>query len=96
MPKGAIITRFRYADGECYCSPDKGDFAAPEGVSFEQRSIPNNKYQYIVYKVNKPIDSVKIGPAIPWYGKIGLGIQYKLKKSIESLRKDTSLVEVLE
>ncbi|MFC0516973.1 TNT domain-containing protein [Mucilaginibacter angelicae] len=94
LDTGTIISRFRYSDSNCYDSPDLGDFVAPEGVSFEQRSITNNKYQYIVYKVNKPIDSVKKGPAIPWYGKVGLGIQYKLKKDIESLRKDTSLVEI--
>ena len=76
-----------YNDRETGEFTDKGVFAAPEKVPFEQRGLqeatkdkPYNRYQVI-----KDIPGVKEGPAIPWFGQPGKGIQYELPKSINDL-----------
>ena len=66
---------------------DKGKFVSPKGISFESRSL-KSKGIYNVYEVIKPIKMVKKATVIPWYGKVGLGIQYELPANIEDLIKN--------
>jgi len=77
-----------------YGSPN-GNFASPEGVSFEERALHPSSLEkpYHVYEVTKPFD-VKAGRAMPWFGYSGLGIQYELPESIESLLEGGFLREV--
>ena len=66
---------------------DTGDFVAPSGVPFEQRSLPassiNRPYQE--YEVLKPIPNVNSGTAAPWFGQPGGGTQYQFPMSIDDL-----------
>ena len=66
---------------------DSGDFVAPIGVPFEQRSLPassiNRPYQE--YEVLQPIPNVNSGTAAPWFGQPGGGAQYQLPMSIDDL-----------
>lgn len=61
---------------------DYGAYYSPEGVSHEARSLfPMNGpygspgYRYSVFEVKKPFD-VQAGPAAPYYGQPGGGVQY--------------------
>ena len=66
---------------------DTGDFVADAGVPFNQRSLPANDINrpYTQYEVLRPIPDAQSGPAAPWFGQPGGGIQHKLPMSIESL-----------
>jgi len=67
-----------------------GTFASPEGTPFGQRSLPeaSRSKSYEAYEVLKPIPGVNMGPARPWFGQPGLGVQYELPKSVEQLIED--------
>lgn len=69
---------------------DKGTFVSPRGISFKKRALPKDMIDkpYSAYKVIKPIDVVKKGKIIPWFGEIGLGIQYELPVNINELLKN--------
>ncbi|WP_018556971.1 MULTISPECIES: TNT domain-containing protein [Streptomycetaceae] len=63
-----------------------GRFLAPAGSPFSQRSIPPSNlntfdagypFNYHLYKVVKPF-TVASGPAEPWFGQPGNGLQYVL------------------
>ncbi|MGW3242628.1 TNT domain-containing protein [Streptomyces sp. NPDC001070] len=65
---------------------ESGRFLAPAGSPFSQRSIPPSNlntfdagypFNYHLYKVAKPF-VVKAGPAEPWFGQPGNGLQYVL------------------
>ncbi|CAM3812313.1 RHS repeat-associated core domain-containing protein [Rheinheimera salexigens] len=72
---------------------DFGAFVSPEGNSFESRALPENTKEkaYNAYEVLAPIE-VNSGPAIPWFGQSGMGIQYELPESIESLKFNDKIV----
>jgi hypothetical protein len=72
---------------------DFGAFVSPEGNSFESRALPENTKEkaYNAYEVIAPIE-VNSGPAIPWFGQSGMGIQYELPESIESLKFNDKIV----
>ncbi|MEQ2026869.1 TNT domain-containing protein [Xenorhabdus szentirmaii] len=68
---------------------DTGSFVAPAGASFESRALQQSALEkpYTVYEVLKPI-SAEGGPAIPWFGQPGMGMQYDFQKyghNIQSL-----------
>ncbi|MGH7240120.1 MAG: glycohydrolase toxin TNT-related protein [Candidatus Saccharimonadales bacterium] len=60
-----------------------GEYAAPVGTSFSSRSLPKQG-PYARYEVVKPF-TVQSGPASPWFGQSGMGTQYLLPASVESL-----------
>ena len=62
-----------------------GNFVADAGTPFTQRSLPSSsiKKEYHQYEVIKSIDNVRSGPAEPWFGQEGLGIQHQLPESIQ-------------
>ena len=62
-----------------------GNFVAVAGTPFTQRSLPSTsiKKEYHQYEVIKSIDNVRSGPAEPWFGQEGLGIQHQLPESIQ-------------
>jgi hypothetical protein len=45
----------------------------------------SNEKPYNVYEVIKQIENVAEGRAVPWFGELGLGMQYKLPKSVGDL-----------
>ena len=65
-----------------------GNFAAPEGTPYSQRSLPpgSENSAYHTYEVIKPFD-VQAGITAPWFDQSGGGIQYLLPMSIQELRK---------
>jgi hypothetical protein len=76
---------------------DSGTFVAPDGASFPSRALPEATLgkPYNHYEVVKPIPGVKEGPAIPWFGQPGKGMQYELPPGgIDQLIKDGFIVKV--
>lgn len=67
-----------------YGSPT-GKFTSPVNTPFPQRALPSSYASQTPqkYKVLKPIPNVEEGQIIPWFGQPGLGIQYKLEKSVQ-------------
>ncbi len=63
-----------------------GTFASPQGTPPEARSLPYGweSNPYNAYKVVKPLE-VDAGPAAPWFGQPGGGIQYDFGRSIQEL-----------
>ena len=65
-----------------------GTYVSPEGTSFNSRGLPSsypNKTE-TVWKVLEPID-YEAGIAAPWKDSPGMGIQYKLRETVENLWK---------
>ncbi|MBL7810897.1 MAG: TNT domain-containing protein [Bacteroidetes bacterium] len=62
-----------------------GKFTSPANTPFEKRALPNSylSLKPQQYKVLKPITNVEEGQIIPWFGQPGLGVQYKLEKSVQ-------------
>jgi hypothetical protein len=62
-----------------------GKFTAPANTPFGQRALPSSYASQTPqkYKVLKPIPNVEEGQIIPWFNQPGLGIQYKLEKSVQ-------------
>jgi hypothetical protein len=55
---------------------------------------PNNASKpYSVYEVVKPF-KVQAGPAKPWFGQPGKGMQYELPKSIQELIEEGYIIKV--
>lgn len=62
-----------------------GVYASPLGTPYDMRSLPPyNSTQYNAYSVVKPI-YVKSSVVAPWFGKIGMGIQYKFPLSFSTM-----------
>ncbi len=75
---------------------DGGGFIADKGAPFEDRALPasydNGGKPLNSYNVLKPIDNVKKGPAIPWFGQKGMGTQYELPPGgIDGLLNNSSI-----
>jgi hypothetical protein len=77
MLPGSRIDRFGYAGGA---------YLAPARTLFIQRALPPQNLNtptgtpqsnYHLYCVVRPFD-VAAGPIAPWFGQLGLGLQYKL------------------
>jgi hypothetical protein len=66
-----------------------GTFAAPEGLPFAQRSIPEEarSRDYYRYEVVKPIPGVKAGTTVPWFGQPGGGMQYQMPQNFQQLEQ---------
>ncbi len=75
---------------------DTGSYFADLAEDFDKRALPDGvkKSPLTQYKVLKPIPDTKSGPAIPWFGKKGLGTQYKTKKSVDFLLKKGYLEKI--
>ena len=73
-----------------------GGFVAPAGTPFGQRALPASSYnsEYHVYEVIKPIEGVRAGPAEPWFGQPGRGVQYQMPRSVEAHLRDGELTEI--
>lgn len=71
-----------------------GSFVSPEGTPFSQRSLPASAQSksYNVYQVAKPFE-VDAGPAAPWFGQQGKGMQYELPTSVQNLMNDGFLTK---
>jgi RHS repeat-associated protein len=84
LPPGTQIDRF----GSPY-----GTFVAPEGTPWGARALPPQAQSapYNVYNVLQPFE-VQAGPSMPWFGQPGLGTQYELPSSVQSLI-DTGFLE---
>jgi hypothetical protein len=78
LPAGARVDRFGYPSGT---------FASPTGTPFGARGLPP-AYQttrpYYAYEVAEPL-TVRMGPARPWFGQPGWGVQYEFPESFADL-----------
>lgn len=96
LAPGTEVDRFGYPGGA---------YLAPEHTLFIQRALPPQSLNspgeaplanYHLYCVLKPFD-VEAGPIAPWFGQVGLGLQYKLvpgeNGSVSSLLANGYLVE---
>ncbi|MDR6671023.1 TNT domain-containing protein [Rhizobium sp. 1399] len=63
-----------------------GNFLAPVGTPFEQRSLPaiSASDTYTTYIVVKPLP-VQAGPAASWFGQPGGGLQFKTEMAVQDL-----------
>jgi len=95
LQAGLLVDRYGgYYDADSVFQ-DKGTFVSFVGVPFPKRALPDKTLQspYRVYKIVKPIDSVKRGQIIPWFDKPGLGTQYELPYNINDLKKGGYIAE---
>lgn len=96
LPVGFKFDRYGgWMDGPTF--KDTGTFVAPDGASFPSRALPEATLSkpYNHYEVVKPIPGVKEGPAIPWFGQPGKGMQYELPPGgIDQLIKDGYIVKI--
>jgi hypothetical protein len=74
---------------------ESGTFVAPEGTPFDMRSLPESALEKPLnsYEVLKPIE-VQAGPAAPWFGQPGGGLQFELPGSVKSLIESGHLAPV--
>ena len=85
LPVGTKLDRYGgWHDSEGF--HDRGTFLSPAGSSFEGRALPDSTRSspFNTYEVIRPI-SVESGPAIPWFGKPGMGIQHEASSSMDNL-----------
>jgi RHS repeat-associated protein len=88
LRRGNLIDRYGGSDGY---------FASPAGTPLGQRSLaPEARTRPLqTYRVIKPIPEVDAGPAAPWYGQRGGGIQYDFgNRTIQQLIDSGHLVPV--
>ena len=78
LEAGTLIDRY---------GPSSGEFTAPIGTPYEQRSLPyhKNPYAYHVYRVIKPIEQVQTGAIAPGFDQPGGGIQHHLPMTVGDL-----------
>lgn len=64
-----------------------GSYVSPDDTELEARSLSRMTRQedYHRFKILKDVDNTEQGIIAPWFGKRGLGIQYKLSEHIEDL-----------
>lgn len=76
-PPPPVIMEVRY--GGVY-----GNYVTPKGTPGYQVALPYDKIgiQPTTYEVIKPIPGVQAGPAVPWFGQPGGGMQYLLPERI--------------
>jgi len=87
LPVDTLVDRYGYPGGT---------FVSPIGTPYPMRALPpgSNQKPYTIYRVLKPIDNVAASKIMPWFGEIGLGIQYELPKSVKSYIESGHLEEV--
>jgi len=84
---GELIDRYGYPGGK---------YTSPVGTPYSMRALaPGTETKpYTLYEVMKPIPRVLESKIAPWFGEIGLGTQYLLPESVQSLIDSGHLKEV--
>lgn len=87
LKKGVYIDRYGNSGGK---------FASPVNTPYDERSLgPFTKpSDYHIYKIIKLIENVDSGKALPWGSWKGMGTQYYLPESINSLINKGYIIEV--
>ncbi|KAF2817354.1 uncharacterized protein BDZ99DRAFT_493191 [Mytilinidion resinicola] len=85
LQRGTLLDRF---------GSERGNFMSPAGSPYAQRSLPPSNldaapgaefpWNYHVYEVEVPF-VVLAGPIAPWFGQVGLGVQFQMEKSVQRL-----------
>jgi RHS repeat-associated protein len=77
LTPGTLVDRFGYEGGR---------FVAPNGTPIQARSLApgSTGKPYTIYEVTNRL-VVQHGPAEPWFGQSGMGIQYYLPASVRDL-----------
>jgi hypothetical protein len=87
LAPGAKLSRYGGWIDENGQFQDKGSFVAPQDVPYNMRALPpgTDSKPLSSYEVLKTIEQVPSGPAAPWFGEPGGGIQHDLPMSINKL-----------
>ncbi|MFM0509454.1 glycohydrolase toxin TNT-related protein [Paraburkholderia sp. RL17-373-BIF-A] len=87
LEPGTLIDRYGYSGGS---------YTSPVGTPYPMRALPpgSDLKPYNIYEVIKPIENVESSKIAPWFGELGLGKQYKLPESVQSLLDSGHLREV--
>ena len=74
-----------------------GGYLSPAGTPFQERALPPSAVgsRYTSYEVVKPLP-VNSGPAAPWFGQPGNGIQYQLQGVTIQQMIDDGYLKVVE
>jgi Tuberculosis necrotizing toxin len=85
LERGTLLDRF---------GSEYGTFMSPAGAPYAQRALPPTNldaapgsaypYNYHVYEVLRPF-IVLAGPIAPWFGQMGMGVQFQLTVSVGTL-----------
>jgi hypothetical protein len=96
LDSGVLIDRY----GGYYLADsvfhDQGKFVCKKGVPFPRRALPKStlKSPYRLYRIVKSINNIKSGLIIPWFNEPGLGIQFEMPVTIDSLKHGGYIVEI--
>lgn len=73
-----------------------GEFLADAGTPFKDRALPASsaKKKLTEYEIVKPIEDVRSGPAVAWFGQPGTGTQHQLPSSVQQYLDSGHLKEV--
>jgi len=96
LPEGYEISRYGGFVDESGKFRDYGTFVAPKDVPYPMRALPpgTDNRPLSVYKVVKEIPDVPSGPAAPYFGELGGGIQHELPLPIQKYI-DSGHIEVI-
>jgi hypothetical protein len=85
LGRGTLLDRF---------GSEYGTFMSPAGAPYAQRALPPMNldaapgsaypFNYHVYAVLRPF-IVLAGPIAPWFGQMGMGVQFQLTVSVGTL-----------
>ena len=85
LERGTLLDRF---------GSEYGTFMSPAGAPYAQRALPPTNldaapgsaypFNYHVYEVLRPF-IVLAGPIAPWFGQMGMGVQFQLTVSVGTL-----------
>jgi hypothetical protein len=87
MEKDTLIDHYGYPGGK---------YTSPVGTPYSMRAlVPGTETKpYTVYEVMKPIPNVSESKIAPWFGEIGMGTEYLLPESVQSLIDSKHLKKV--
>lgn len=76
---------------------DFGSFMAPVSVPYGMRALPpgTDRTPSSTYEVVQPIEDVPSGPAAPYFGELGLGMQHQLPLPIQDYL-DQGIIRLVE
>ena len=96
LPEGYEISRYGGFVDESGVFRDYGTFVAPKDVPYTMRALPpgTDARPLSVYRVVSEIPDVPSGPAAPYFGELGGGIQHELPLPIQKYI-DSGQIEVI-
>ncbi len=94
LESGTLVSRYGGFYDKSGNFIDYGNFVAPVNVPYPMRALPpgtDMTRPLSTYQVITPIPNVPTGPASPWFGELGLGIQHQLPLTIQDYLESGAL-----